>query len=298
MNNASDLAMLGRVIGGLVVVLVLVGLIAKVARRARGHNGDSGLRVVDRVGLSREANLAVVEVSNRMLLLGVTAQGVTMLAKLDDEEQASAWPELGQTGPRHGKPVLPTAIHLDDVRLDPAPLDLDRITPARQAEPALAVPVAAAPARPPTAAPVKPTTAPAKAPAATPATARRRPIPATVAVDEYPDLASALRAAGRTGAPAATPAAAQPQGAPRTRAEARARRSTEASSGRNWISLPRNQSRATAAPKAGRVDRSEAIRGGRRVVPQQRTQASGSVLSPKTWSQGIDALRELTVRRG
>jgi flagellar biogenesis protein FliO len=81
---SGDLAMLGRVVGGLIVVLVTIALVARVARRARGENAGSGLRIVERIGLSREANLAVVEISDRRLLLGVTAQGVTMLADIPE----------------------------------------------------------------------------------------------------------------------------------------------------------------------------------------------------------------------
>jgi flagellar biogenesis protein FliO len=85
---SGDLAMLGRVLGGLIVVLVTIALVARVARRARGDNAGSGLRIVERIGLSREANLAVVEFSDRRLLLGVTSQGVTMLADADGSPSA------------------------------------------------------------------------------------------------------------------------------------------------------------------------------------------------------------------
>ncbi|GLY13963.1 hypothetical protein Kisp01_09790 [Kineosporia sp. NBRC 101677] len=84
----GDLDQLGRVVGGLIVVLMTIALAARLARRAGGENGTSGLRIVERIGLSREANLAVVEISDRKLLLGVTSQGVTMLADFDDADEA------------------------------------------------------------------------------------------------------------------------------------------------------------------------------------------------------------------
>lgn len=85
----GDLDQLGRVVGGLIVVLVVIALVARIARRAGGENGGSGLRIVERIGLSREANLAVIEISDRKILLGVTPQGVTMLADFQE-----AQPEL------------------------------------------------------------------------------------------------------------------------------------------------------------------------------------------------------------
>lgn len=85
----GDLDQLGRVVGGLIVVLTTIALVARVARRAGGENGSSGLRIVERIGLSREANLAVIEISDRKLLLGVTAQGVTMLADFVDGDDAA-----------------------------------------------------------------------------------------------------------------------------------------------------------------------------------------------------------------
>jgi len=86
MSASGTLMTLGRLGGGLIVVLALVLLSAKLARRARGHTGNSGLHVVDRIVLSREAHLAVVDSGDgRRLLLGVTSQGVTMLTILDGE---------------------------------------------------------------------------------------------------------------------------------------------------------------------------------------------------------------------
>ncbi|GAB3241611.1 FliO/MopB family protein [Kineosporia babensis] len=87
---SGDLDQLGRVVGGLIVVLMTIALVARVARRAHGENGGSGLKVVERIGLSREANLAVVEISDRKMLLGVTSQGVTMLADFNDAEGSAS----------------------------------------------------------------------------------------------------------------------------------------------------------------------------------------------------------------
>jgi len=87
-NPTSDLAMLARVTASLVVVVVLALLAARLARRASVRGPGVGLRVVDRVGLSREAAVAVVAVAGRALVLGITAQNVTVLTELDPEASA------------------------------------------------------------------------------------------------------------------------------------------------------------------------------------------------------------------
>jgi flagellar biogenesis protein FliO len=93
MNASGDLALLARVTASLVAVVLLAVLAARVARRAgvRGHG--RGLHVLDRVALSREASLAVVEVGGRGLVLGVGAQGVRLLSELDAETVSRTYPD-------------------------------------------------------------------------------------------------------------------------------------------------------------------------------------------------------------
>jgi flagellar biosynthetic protein FliO len=81
-NGADDLAVLARVVASLVVVVALAVLAARFARRAGVRGGGSGLQVVERAGLTREASVAVVEVAGRGLVVGVTPHGVTLLAEL------------------------------------------------------------------------------------------------------------------------------------------------------------------------------------------------------------------------
>jgi flagellar protein FliO/FliZ len=89
-SAADDLAVLARVTASLVVVVALAVLVARFARKAGVRGGGTGLRVVERAGLSREASVAVVEVGGRGLVVGVTAQGVTLLTELTAEEVAAA----------------------------------------------------------------------------------------------------------------------------------------------------------------------------------------------------------------
>lgn len=165
-----------QVVASLVVVLLLVVVVGRFARRAGVRGEGAGLRVVERVGLTRETAVAVVEVGGRLLVVGTSAHGVSLLTELEPG-QAPVRRSTGPGGVKVTRVVAPPV---------PGP----------------------APAAPRTAAT---TSAPARA--ATPAA-----VPAAV--------------------PAAAPAA----------------------------------------------------------VPAQR--GSGAALDPRTWKQGLDALRELTVRRG
>ncbi len=80
---ATELALLGRVTLSLFVVVVLALIIARLARRARlGGTGDA-LRVRSRMALTREASLAVVEIGDQALVLGVTPASVQLLTTVD-----------------------------------------------------------------------------------------------------------------------------------------------------------------------------------------------------------------------
>ncbi len=90
MSGAGDLLTLARVAGSLVVVLVVAALVARMARRATGGRG-SGLTVLHRQGLSRDASVSVVQLGEKVLVLGVTASQVSLLSELDgDAAQALA----------------------------------------------------------------------------------------------------------------------------------------------------------------------------------------------------------------
>ena len=183
MTGTSDVLMLARVSGSLVVVLLVAVLAARMARRAGRRGGRGVIAVRERVGLTRDTSAVVLEVGDRRLLLGVGPQAVTLLADLGPTGTVvtapGALPGVPAVGP--GAPVI----------------------------------VAGGPA-----------------------------VPA-------PRTAGSVRVV--TDAPA---------GAPLTRREIRA------------VAVKR---RAVAPP-------------GRR--------GTGSVLDPRTWQQGLEALRDLTARKG
>ncbi len=82
MTAAGDLLTVARVVASLLAVVALALLAARVARRASLRAGTRSMRVLERLALSREAALAVVEVGGRGLVLGVTPHGVTMVTEL------------------------------------------------------------------------------------------------------------------------------------------------------------------------------------------------------------------------
>ncbi len=80
---------LARLIPGLVVIVG--GLLALRWYVGRGAGGaGQGLRVVGRVGLARNAVVAVVETGGRRFLVGAGEHGVALLGELDGAEQPAA----------------------------------------------------------------------------------------------------------------------------------------------------------------------------------------------------------------
>jgi flagellar biosynthetic protein FliO len=112
MTAADDLATIGRVIASLAVVMLFAALAARMGRRSRG--GGAGIRVVNRVGLTREASLAVVEVGGTALVLGITAHGVSLLTALDPATLTPPSEPQPEGGPEGGP--RPWRQHLDVLR--------------------------------------------------------------------------------------------------------------------------------------------------------------------------------------
>lgn len=92
-----------RVVASLLVVLCLAWIAARLARKAGVRGEGVGIKVVDRVGLTRETAIAVVEVAGRGLVLGTSAHGVTVLAELDPAQLAAARREHRAEGRSEGR---------------------------------------------------------------------------------------------------------------------------------------------------------------------------------------------------
>ena len=88
-----------RVVCSLSVVFALLWALARLARRGVGSRGSGVLTVLARQQLSRGSSVAVVKVADRALVLGVSDQGVSLLADADahlfDQPVADAPPLAG-----------------------------------------------------------------------------------------------------------------------------------------------------------------------------------------------------------
>ena len=81
-----------RVVLSLAVVLGLLWFIARTSSRRFGGSARSMVRVVARQPLARTASLAVVEVGDRVLVVGVSENGVSLLTEMDPSELPAELP--------------------------------------------------------------------------------------------------------------------------------------------------------------------------------------------------------------
>ncbi len=102
------LGMLSAVLG----VLVLAWLFTRyLAGRAPGLGGflpgrSGKLRLLERMPLGREQSLVVVRAGEKVLLLGVTGSGISLLRELSAEE-AAAWDSEAQAASPAAGPETP-----------------------------------------------------------------------------------------------------------------------------------------------------------------------------------------------
>jgi flagellar protein FliO/FliZ len=107
-KDASDLVVLARVSGSLLVVLLVAVLAARLARRAGRRAGRGAMAVRERIGLTRDTSAVVLEVGDRLLLLGVSPHQVTVLAELGPSGALVAGSPL-PIGAAQGAPAIGTA---------------------------------------------------------------------------------------------------------------------------------------------------------------------------------------------
>lgn len=305
--DPADITLTLRVLGSLVLVLGLIAIAARMVRRSRVRAGAT-LRVLERTGLTREASVAVVEVAGRRLVLGVTPQTVSVLTEApvpDESEQDSRQQE---------SPPAPS--RLEELRRESRPEELRRESRQEEFEDLLRQNEDHERTR--LADLLEPLTRPE-------APRPDRPwedgvlLPPSVRMDQHPDLASALRAAGRVAEPSpprrrpadrrtsdrrstdARRAAVRHRVANRQRTidhqasvrEAALREAVLSEAGlRQEIIRQAADRRSPAGAATG-----TAIRDGAVVGQAAERRASGSVLDPGTWRQGLEALRDLTARR-
>ncbi|WP_116115047.1 FliO/MopB family protein [Austwickia chelonae] len=111
MNDASAVVLFLRMALSLAVVLALIVWAARVVNRRQGSlwrrpGVQVPMVVLNRIGLSRHAAVAVVEVGEEILVLGVTDTGMTLLSRIDPETLPSPEEDTGSTPGERG-PLQP-----------------------------------------------------------------------------------------------------------------------------------------------------------------------------------------------
>lgn len=101
MEDLSVLSLLGRLVISLGIVLALMAVLAKVLRnRVMPGMGRTAVRrdvlqVLARQSLSRSASVAIVRAADRTLVIGVSDNGVSLLAEVDPMSLEVEEPEDG-----------------------------------------------------------------------------------------------------------------------------------------------------------------------------------------------------------
>jgi flagellar protein FliO/FliZ len=98
-----------RVVFSLAVVFGLIWLVARTSTRRFGGAARSMVRVVARQPLARSASLAVVEVGERVLVVGVSEHGVSLLTEMDPAELPAPEAEAAPSAPSPVPGAAPAA---------------------------------------------------------------------------------------------------------------------------------------------------------------------------------------------
>jgi flagellar protein FliO/FliZ len=95
-----------RVVLSLGAVLLLMWFIARTASRRMSGTHASLVRLLGRQSVGRSASVAVIGVGERVLVVGVTENGVRLLTELDAEEVDVPLPVEATTATTQGTPAL------------------------------------------------------------------------------------------------------------------------------------------------------------------------------------------------
>ncbi len=73
-------------IGILGLIIFLFYLMKKINRQG-GTTSGKNLRIIDKIAVGRDSSLAVICVSEKLMLVGITQNGISMLSDLDMSEE-------------------------------------------------------------------------------------------------------------------------------------------------------------------------------------------------------------------
>jgi flagellar protein FliO/FliZ len=131
----STIAIIGRMLLALVLVLGVMWALARWARKPMGiGKGERVMTVLARQQLSRSSSVAVLKLMDRALVLGVTEQGVQLLTEteLAPIEQALTVPAARRPAPAAERRRSAEPLELDGELAPPAlpPAAVGKPTPA------------------------------------------------------------------------------------------------------------------------------------------------------------------------
>lgn len=117
--------LVGRLLVSLAVVLVLLWLIARRARRGGRRRIRSGklIDVLGRQQLSRSASVAVIRVLDRALIVGVSETSVSVLGDLELDAVHAGLADLDGARPAEPAPAAPKASRAPEPRAARAKID-------------------------------------------------------------------------------------------------------------------------------------------------------------------------------
>lgn len=138
----STIAIIGRMLLALVLVLGVMWALARWARKPMGiGKGERVMTVLARQQLSRSSSVAVLRLMDRALVLGITEQGVQLLTEteLAPIEQALTVPAPGRRPlVASGRRPVAAPKSLESSSLDAGQLDADVLEPPASATASLA----------------------------------------------------------------------------------------------------------------------------------------------------------------
>jgi flagellar protein FliO/FliZ len=102
-----------RMVISLAVVLCLLFVWARFARRGRPRGDGPDMTVISRCTVGSKASVAVVQVGERALVVGVTEQSVTLLSETAVSDLVAAEPDVPATDLTTGDGVVVRRVVID-----------------------------------------------------------------------------------------------------------------------------------------------------------------------------------------